>query len=269
MAMEAEARTAGLLWSELRSLAHGLAEHEWDKATPCARWTVKDLLAHVTGLQTAMDGTAEQPPAPEGWSPQAEGLSGLDAWTELGVVARRNWSRERLLEELEVAAAGHVARFAAGDPGDDAIGPFGPTTLERLHGFRMFDLWVHLQDFHLALGRPLDLGAQAPGGADACRHVFRGLPALAVKRAGLGDGDRLRVRVEEPAAIDAALVVEGGRAAWDPGAEAADAVEAKPGVLALLLAGRGTPEEWRAEGGLDWRGTLGEAFVQRARVFGA
>lgn len=270
MAMPAQAKTAGELWDEFGALAERLSPRDWERPTPCARWTVKDLLAHCTGLQTAMDGSAPQPAAPEGWSAEAEGLSGLDAWTELGVVARRGWTREQLLDELRVARAGHVARFEQGEPDEEAMGPFGATTLERLHGFRCFDLWVHLQDLHLALDRDVDLGALAPGAVDACAHVFRGLPALAVKRVGLSDGDRLGVLVRPPVPVRGTVEIVEGRGALVPGEpDPEHTVEAQPGALALLLAGRGTPERWRDAGALEWRGALGEAFVRRARVFGA
>ena len=269
MAMRAEAAAAAALWDEIKALAEGLSPEELSRPTPCARWSVQDVLAHMTGLQTAFDGSAPQPDLPDGWAPPAE-LTGIDAFTEAGVIARRDWDLPRLLAELDVAKAGHVARLEQSDADTDAIGPFGPTTMAKLHGTRMFDLWSHVQDIRLALGEKVDVDASSPAGQHGARYVFASLPVIAAKRVGLAEGQRLAMRVREPVPIDGVLEVTDGRAAWAQGeaTEPEDTVEAAPGVLALLLAGRRTPEEWRADGVLSWSGELGEAFVRRARVFG-
>lgn len=270
MAMRAEAAAAAELWDEIRSVAARLSAEDLARATPCARWSVKDVLAHMSGLQTAWDGSGPQPEPPAGWTPPAE-LKGLDAFTEVGVVARREWNLAQLLHEIDLAKAGHVARLEQSDSDADAVGPFGPTTMAKLHGTRMFDLWSHVQDIRLALGEKVDADASSAAGQHGARHVFTSLPVVAAKRVGMTDGQRLALRVHEPVPIDGVLEVVAGRAGWAQGdaPEPADRVEAAPGVLALLLAGRRSPEDWRADGVLSWSGELGEAFVRRARIFGS
>lgn len=270
MAMRAEAAAAAELWDEVRAMATRLTPADLARATPCARWSVKDVLAHMSGLQTAWDGSGPQPEPPPGWTPPAE-LSGLDAFTEVGVVARRDWNHAQLLHEIDLAKAGHVARLEQSDAETEAMGPFGPTTMAKLHGTRMFDLWTHVQDIRLALGEKVEADASSAAGQHGARYVFAGLPAVAAKRVGMTDGRRLALRVHEPVPIDGVLEVVEGRAVWaqDDASEPADRVEAAPGVLALLLAGRRSPEEWRADGLLSWTGELGETFVRRARIFGS
>lgn len=272
MAMRAEAAAAAELWDEIRAVAGRLSPEDLARPTPCPRWSVKDILAHMSGLQTAWDGSAPQPDLPDVWTPPAE-LTGLDAFTEVSVVARRDWTLAQLLKEIDVAKAGHVARLEGAEPGDDAMGPFGPTTMAKLHGTRMFDLWCHVQDIRLALGEKADTEASTLAGRDGARYMFASLPVIAAKRVGLTDGQRLAVRVGDggPDAPDGVLEVVDGRARWADadGADGADdAVEATRGTLLLVLAGRRTPEDWRDDGVLSWRGELGEAFVRRARVFG-
>lgn len=269
MAMRAEAAATAELWDEIRALATRLSPGDLARETPCPRWSVKDVLAHMSGLQTAWDGSGPQPEPPADWTVPAE-LNGLDAFTEVGVVARRDWNLAQLVHEIDLAKAGHVARLEQSDADADAMGPFGPTTMGKLHGTRMFDLWSHVQDIRLALGEKVDADASSVAGQHGARHVFNSLPVIAAKRVGLTEGQRLGVRVHEPVPIDGVLEVVAGRAGWAQGdaAEPDDRVEAAPGVLALLLAGRRDPQEWRADGLLSWSGELGEAFVRRARVFG-
>ena len=269
MAMRAEAAAVAELWDELLALSRRLNHEDWARTTPCERWSVKDVFAHMAGLQTAFDGSAPQPELPEGWQ-APDGLSGLDAITEAGVVARRDWNVAQVLEEVAAAKAGHVARLESADPDDEAMGPFGPTTMSGLHGTRIFDLWSHLQDVRIAVGEKPDTEAATASGQQAAQYVFGGLPRLAVKKAGMEEGQRLSVRVHHPVPVDGVLEVSGGRATWaqDDSPEPADRIEAAPGALLLLLGGRRSPEQWREDGVLSWSGELGEAFARRARLFG-
>jgi uncharacterized protein (TIGR03083 family) len=267
MGMQAEARSAAELWDRIERAAHALEPADLDKPTPCARWSVRDLVAHLGGLQTMLDESAPQPESPDGWAPDPQ-LSPLDAWTEAGVAARRAWPFEWVLDELAVAKAGHVARLESADPDAEAAGPLGQSNERKLYGVRMFDLWVHVQDLAVALGGKPDWDDDSVAARDAWEHIFGALPYVAVKKAGAQEAQRLRVTLDQPAPSDRVLAVTGGRAAWDDAGEGApDTVRAHPAALALLLAGRGTPEEWRADGVLDWEGPFAAAFVERGRVF--
>lgn len=225
-----------------------------------------DLVAHFAGVQTFFDGTAEQPEPPEGWEPEA-GLSKIDTWTERGVVARRGWTREQLLDEIAVAAEGHVARLESKDPDDECFGPFGQTTERDLFATRMLDMWVHVQDLAIALGDKLDTSDRSAAARVSVERMLGRVPIITVKHAGAGDGDRLRVVLDEPLPHDAVVAVTGGRGAWtqDGGADAE--VRGNPVAFALLLSGRGSAEGWRDDGLLDWHGELAESFVRRARIF--
>jgi uncharacterized protein (TIGR03083 family) len=269
MAMREEAAAAGELWDEIITLADSLDEGDWSRPSPCPRWSVKDVLAHMSGLQTQFDNSAPQPSPPDGWAPPAD-LGPLDAWTEAGVVARRSWSREQVREELVLARAGNIATLEAADPDATAVGPTGPTTMRGLYGVRMFDLWTHVQDIAMATGRPVDTAGNSTAARDGGRYLFGAVPVLAAKRAGLTEGRRLRIVLTGDDGFDGVLAVTGGRAAWsdEPSATEPDGeVRAAPGAFTLLLAGRRSPEQWRSDGVLTWSGEFGAAFVERARVF--
>lgn len=273
MAMRAEAAAAAALWDDIIDLAAGLDPGDWARPTPCPRWSVQDVLAHMSGLQTQFDGSAPQPSPPEGWTPPAE-LGPLDVWTEAGVVARRGWSPAQVREELGLAREGNIATLEAADPEAETVGPRGPTTMRALYGVRMFDLWTHVQDIAIATGQPVDTVGGSAAARDGGRYIFGSVPVLAAKRAGLTEGRRLRIVLTGDEGFDGVLTMADGRARWSddptdgsPAAEPDGEVRAAPGAFTLLLAGRRSPEDWRADGVLTWSGDLGAAFVTHARVF--
>jgi uncharacterized protein (TIGR03083 family) len=261
------AEAAGHLWGRIITLVDELGEDDWSRGTPCAGWDVRDLLGHLSGTQVMFDAGTAVPPPP-GWEPPA-GAAPLDAWTEVGVAARRGWDRARLRAELEQARDGHVARLeGVTDWSAPAEGPVGPTTEDGLLQVRMFDLWVHLQDLHEALGRPADVDDASRAAAMAHRHVIDRVPYLFVKRAGAQEHATMRVRLGAPVDLDTVVEVAGGRGRFNPDADpGACAVEGSPGALTLLVAGRHDAAHWSDRGVLTWSGSRAEEFVERARFF--
>jgi uncharacterized protein (TIGR03083 family) len=255
------------LWDRIIVLAADLEEPDWSRPTPCQEWDVHDLLAHLSGIQTAMDG-APQPPLPDGWE-APPGLAQLDTWTAAGVAARRAWEPAEIIDELNAARDGHVARLAAVDDwSTPTFGPTGPTTEELLLQVRMFDIWTHLQDLRLALDLPIDAGDPSPAARAAYDFVRDRLGWLLVKRVGASEGAALHVRLGRPVDADGVVEVRDGRGRWSADAQAGeDRVEADPAAFTLLCAGRGDPDGWREQGLLSWDGELGESFVRTARLF--
>lgn len=256
------------LWARVRALAGGLADGDWRRPTPCSDWDVGDLLGHLSGVQTGFDRSAPQPEPPAGWAPP-EGASGLDAWTAAAVAARRGWTPQQALTELDAAAAGHEARLGAlGGWDEPAMGPLGPSNERDLFLVRCYDIWVHLQDLREALGLGVEDHDASPGAVAAYTYVLGRVPWLYAKRVGAAEGATLRFGLDAPAGVDTVLVVRDGRAAFDAEAAPGDcAVAADPAAFTLLVSGRGDEERWRDAGLLRWSGPRGEAFVQRARLF--
>lgn len=270
------AAVAGL-WRRLSSLASDISD--WSATTPCPDWPVHDLVAHLAGLQSAMnvanaanaspDGPSQPAPPPD-WRPDPDAHP-RDQVMAAQVAARRGWDRERLLEEFHHAGEEQVRQLEA-TAAEDAWaarvpGPTGETSREGLARVRCFDLWVHLWDLSEAHGVVPDVEDTADGAAVAHGYVLGLLPWLAGKRLGLPEGASVRVTLDEPLAHDAALVVREGRAVWEPETDAgAGAVAGAPGALTLLVSGRGTPERWRDAGFLRWAGGHGEELVRGGRI---
>lgn len=256
------------LWDSVIALGQTIPDEQWDAPVPwCPQWTVADLVSHLGGLQSTMNGSP-QPAVPRGWQPPTTG-SVFDIAMAPVTAARRDWTPQQRLDELRVARDGHAAALRAVEEWSEPTqGPVGPTTQDGLFRIRAFDVWVHLQDLREALGLPVELDDDSPAAAAAHEHVAALMPWLLVKRAGAGDRDVLHVSLAPPLARDGTIRVVDGRARWEDRTEAeGDRVTGAPAALTLLTSGRGTPQRWRDAGALEWSGDLAAAFVERARTF--
>jgi uncharacterized protein (TIGR03083 family) len=256
------------LWEQATTLVDDLGDDDWVRPVPWTpAWTVADLVSHLGGLQSALNGDP-QPEPPRGFQPPSTG-SPFDQAMAGPIEARRSWDPQHRRDELHRAATAHVAALGrTSDWLEVTDGPAGPTTHDGLFHIRAFDVWVHLQDLAEALGQPVGLGDTSEGAA-ACHNYVLGLvPWLFGKRAAAPEGATLRVTLGPPLEHDSVLRVTAGRATWDPTADPGDCfVEGLPAGLTLLVTGRGTPRRWRDEGALDWGGGRGEEFAERARMF--
>ena len=258
----------GHLWDRVVAVAEGLGPDDWPRPVPwCPGWSVADLISHLGGLQSAVNG-APQPAQPQDWQPPPD-VDRFTAAMAPAIAARRHCSAEQRLDELRTASDAHVAALAAvEDWSAPAVGPTGPTTQIGLHALRAFDVWVHLQDLHDALDRPVDVDDRSPAAAAAYLFVLNVVPWMFVKRAGAAEGATMRVTLGPPLDHDDVLAVVEGRARWDRLADPGECLVAgTPAAFTLLVAGRGTPQRWREAGVLEWRGPRGADFVGRARMF--
>ena len=256
----------GGLWASAVTLAENLSPADWDRPVQwCPDWNVADLVSHMAGLQAHFNAGAP-PTAPP---PRAAGGSPFDHTVTGLVEERRGWDPARRLEELRAAGQEHVRQLeGTTDWLEVTQGPVGPTTRDGLFHTRCFDLWVHLQDLREAVGLPVDTQDTSPGAETAHTFVLGLVPWMFVKRAGAADGATMRVTLGKPLQHDSALRVVERRATWDPTADPGDClVTGAPAAMTLLTSGRGTPQRWRDDGVLDWRGPRGQEFVDRARLF--
>lgn len=258
----------GTLWDAVLAEADSIDGSQWEQRVPwCPDWSVADLVSHLGGLQSALNG-AEQPPVPKGWQPPPD-ADRFTASMAPAIAARAGWGPRQRVDELRLAGDAHVATLAAVEDWEaPAVGPTGPTTQIGLYAARAFDVWVHLQDLREALGRPVDTDDRSPAAAAAYLFVLNVVPWMFVKRAGAQEGATMRVMLGPPLDHDSVLSVVEGRARWDAGADPGDClISATPAAFTLLVADRGSPQRWRDAGCLEWQDASGRDFVERARMF--
>lgn len=258
----------GALWDRVAATAASLDDEDWRRPVPwCPDWDVADLVSHLGGLQSALNGSP-QPAPPAGFQAPAD----ADIFTAAmapAIAARSRWTPAQRLDELQRAGDAHVALLAAvEDWNEPTVGPSGPTTQLGLYVARCFDVWVHLQDLNEALGRPVDTDDRSPAATAAALFVLNTVPWMYAKRAGAPEGSTMRLQVGPPVGHDRVVQITNGRAAWHDDADPGDCVvTATPSALTLLLAGRGSAPRWRDAGVLSWAGPRGGEFVERAGMF--
>ncbi|HEY6421813.1 MAG TPA: maleylpyruvate isomerase family mycothiol-dependent enzyme [Pseudonocardiaceae bacterium] len=142
----------------------------------CPLWTVRDLIAHMTGV--AADAAAGRFPAVNPHGTWAERQAVIDAFTAGHVTDRRRMGLNEVLAEW----SGYLPRLSALLRGDE---PLPPRSMPALDWVVVSDIAAHGQDLRGALGRPGDrdsaavaLGLQRYVTGLGQRLDAAGLPAL-------------------------------------------------------------------------------------------
>ncbi|MDG4861156.1 maleylpyruvate isomerase family mycothiol-dependent enzyme [Streptomyces sp. T-3] len=167
----------------ISELVTPLAEGEWNWATPCPGWSIRDIVSHVIGLDCEMLGD----PRPIHTLPRDlyHVQTELQRYMEMQVDVRRHHTAPEMTSELEytIIRRSRQLRNESRDPSVKVRGPLGTEeTLEEATRKRAFDVWVHEQDLRATLKKPGNLDSP---GAHVTRDVLLStLPRVVAKRAG-------------------------------------------------------------------------------------
>jgi uncharacterized protein (TIGR03083 family) len=177
-------------------LLEGLSPEEWSTPTDLAGWDVHACAAHTAHLEAVLSGAPEETVEFDA-GPHVASLA--QAYTEQGVVARRDAAPDDLINEIRESATKRRATLLA-DPPEDAAAmpprtPGGiPWSWETLLRNRPLDIWMHEQDVRRAVGRAGGLHT-APA-RHTLDYLLEGMGMVLVKRAGAPVGSTLVVGVE-------------------------------------------------------------------------
>jgi uncharacterized protein (TIGR03083 family) len=159
------------------ALGDELDTADWERATECPGWSVKDQYSHILGIERWLLGEA----------PDDEPRTVAN--TDLDVGFCRSWPPGKALGELRGLIDRRVAALRSGaiDLTQVVTTPFGVTmTYGDFMRFRALDVWMHEQDVRRATGRSGNLDGPA---AEAVARILAGsLPATVAKRAGAAPG---------------------------------------------------------------------------------
>ncbi len=162
---EARRTIADGVGATLRTL-RTLDEHHWDAPTPCAGWTVRDLVAHLAWGQR-LEGT---------------GLAAMHAGSTTTIAVPPVTERDpaELVAALQAEHAFLLAGIDAATEADlhrIAPMPFGPAPLALLLQVITNEVAIHGHDLLSALGTPRPVTSDAMRGVTATLTAF--LPVLA------------------------------------------------------------------------------------------
>lgn len=162
-------RLAHTEYGRMSDLLRTLAGDDWHKPTDCDRWSVKDIVAHILGINEGVLNPLEMGRQQRAGKPyRAEGLSKFDAGNEAAVVERRGRSPTEVVAAYEAIVPRILrrrTRFPAvlralpmpdGMGGSFKLGYLMEVILTR-------DIWMHRVDITRASGRKIVLTADHDG----------------------------------------------------------------------------------------------------------
>lgn len=174
------------VWQSTLGVLEPLDEAEWAVATDCPGWTVKDVAAHVIGIESMYSGR-ETPDVGERDWPHVRNDIGrmVEPWVE----AYRPRDPSEVLEDFATITAARLRSFRELDDAgwaEQTFTPAGPGSIAELIPFRLFDSWAHEQDIRRAVGVPGDVDSAA--GRWNVERSSLPLAMVVAKRVGAVDG---------------------------------------------------------------------------------
>lgn len=221
-----------------------LDETDWQAQSLCPAWQVRQVVAHLDGIEEALSG----------WLPAGDTPAPFEI---LGKVFDEvdDWSPHQLLSRFRTVLAGRRSELLAADTklfDEVSWTPVGVQTYGRFMAIRNFDFWVHEQDIRVPLGRPGH--TSGPAAELALDEVRRSFGYIVGKRAAIPDGSSVLVELHGPIEGQLGAVVE-GRARLVDHLDNPDAVVRTDFLTFMLLAcGRIDPEIHLANGAVELRG---------------
>ncbi len=183
----------------VNELVKPLAEHDWNRATECPGWSVRDVVSHIIGVECEMLGE----PRPIHTLPRdlRHVTDEFSRYIEVQVDVRRCHTALEMTSELEytIIRRSRQLRNEHRAPHTPIRWPLGTATertLERTLALRAFDVWTHEQDLRRALGVPGNL--DSPAAAVARDQLLLSLPDAVARQAGARPGSTVVFDVHGP-----------------------------------------------------------------------
>lgn len=142
------------LYASYEGLVADIEGDDWDRGTGCPGWSVRDVVAHVVGLEGVLAGVPEPEHELPADLPHVQNEFGR--YMETHVDVRRRGDPADLVAELHDVLGrrrGDLAEIEElGQEIRSVMGGTGPAA--QVLTIRVVDLWMHEQDLRRALGRP-------------------------------------------------------------------------------------------------------------------
>ena len=199
-------------WDSLDRLLTGLSEQQWQTPTPLPGWCVHDVVAHIIGTESVLQGLS---------APDAEiDPSTLDHVRNDVGIANERWVRHlssesgaELQERFRSITADRRKRLT--DMSDDdwnapTLTPVGPESYGRFMRVRLFDCWMHEQDIRDGVGwPPSDAELSGPAARLALDEIAATMGYVVGKLGKAPDGSRVAIELTGPLTRTIRVAVDG------------------------------------------------------------
>ena len=254
-------------WRSIIAVGQELSEEDWERATDCPGWSVKDHVSHVIGTERMLQGL---PPADVELEDLPHVKNAIGEFNEREAEVRREQSGAEVLAELRELADLRLETLRSGDDAyfaQERMTPTGPGTMLDFLSIRILDCWVHEQDIRRAVDRPGHMGG---GPAEhTIDRLVRTIPIVVGKRASAPEGSTTVIEITGPVARTIPVLVEGGRAKVVDGAETgapAVTVTMDTETFLVLAVGRQTAAQRAGQITIDGDADLGQTIVDNLNM---
>jgi uncharacterized protein (TIGR03083 family) len=197
-------------WDAIDQIAGGLSDAQWEQSTSLPGWTVHDVVAHVIGTESMLQGLGT-PQADIDVSALKHVRNDIGVLNERWVRRLRGLSHAELLEHFRATAGDRREALTA--MGEDqwheiTATPAGPDSFGRFMRVRTFDCWMHEHDVRDAVDE-LDADLAGPASRLALDEMAASMGFVVGKLGGAPDGSRVRLELTGPLARTMNVAVEG------------------------------------------------------------
>ncbi|WP_041301241.1 maleylpyruvate isomerase family mycothiol-dependent enzyme [Mycolicibacterium rhodesiae] len=205
---------AGLfeVWRDLDALVGDLDDSQWQAATSLPGWNVHDVIAHVIGVESMLQG-AQTPEADIDMSTLDHVRNDIGVMNECWVRKLRDLSASELLEKFrETTAERRKALSELSNAGWNKVGftPAGPDSYGRFMRVRTFDCWMHEHDIRDAIGVPASTSQLLGPASDlALDEMATSMGFVVGKLGGAPEGSRVSLELTGPLGRMINVAVEG------------------------------------------------------------
>lgn len=219
-------------YDSLLALLASLDEKQWQTPSLCPGWTIHTVVAHLTGVETALVGWSPDGDTPAPFHLIGPFMKDVASMSGAGLHDRFRRVTDERRAELAVLDDGYFAQTS--------WTPVGVQTYGRFMEVRVFDCWVHEQDMRVPLGIAGHEGG--PAAAMSVEEVRRSFGYIVGKKAQIPDGRSVRIKLTGPVEGELAAVVEGRARAVETLDHADATIETDSLTFMLLACGRIDPQ---------------------------
>ena len=228
-------------WDAIDAVVGDLSEAEWSQPTTLPTWTVHDVVAHVVGTESMLQGLGT-PEADIDVSTLKHVRNDIGVLNERWVRKLRGLDHAELLDRFRATTAERrdaLTAMGAAQWDELTATPAGPDSYGRFMRVRIFDCWMHEHDIRDALERPADDAEfDGPDSRLALDEIAASMGFVVGKLGGAPDGSRVRLELSGPVQRTINVAVDGrGRVVDDFGGEDPTATVTLDGLLFTRLAG--------------------------------
>ena len=238
--------TTEACFTEILDLCHDLADEEWTVQSLCPDWTVRQALGHAVGVEDVISG----------WEISTENMPPFEKMIALTGASAGMSSAEfgARVGEIFDARRSDLAALSDEDIDRQSWTPVGVQSYGGFLAIRIFDMWVHVRDCTIPLGRATD--DSGPAAEITMNQVEGSMGYIIGKKVGLPDGMNLRADITGPVERQMAVVVDGRAKTVDPGSlDSPDVVLTADSTTFIMLAcGRIDPQSKIDDGSISWSG---------------